>query len=975
MTPERYRQVKTILAVALEKAAGERLQFLDEVCQGDGALRQEVESLIAYGEDGSFLEHPVVHLLGEETKSFQEGDVLDRYRLIRRLGYGGMGTVYLAIRADDEFQQKVAVKLLRWQVDEDLVRRFRAERQILARLAHPNIARLYDGGTVEGQPYFAMEYVEGEPITRYCDSRRLSVRDRLDLFRLVCSAVHYAHQNLVVHRDLKPSNILVTSQGVPKLLDFGIAKIMEEDGAIGAGLTVTGLRPMTPDYASPEQIRGSAIATTSDIYSLGVVLYELLTGRRPHLLKSRLPEEIVRVILREEPEKPSVVVTREIEIREDNGVQVTLSPLAVSKVREGEPAKLRRRLTGDVDNIVLTALRKEPDRRYSSAAQLSEDIRRHLEGLPVLARKDTFAYRAGKFIRRNKVAVGSTFLVLLVLLGSLVSLLVQHQRTLRERDRAERTAAFLVEIFRFSDPAESRGDVVTARQILDQGAKNVERQLAGQPESQAAIMNTLGEVYVSLGLYPQAEELLGKALKIRLQHLGPDHMDIADSLENLGTLNTFQGKYEAAESQYRESLAMFQKILGAEDPRVTETLSNYGAFLIHKGDYAAAESKLREALERRRRSQAQKDENFAANLSNLASLLKIKGDYQEARSLFEEALQIRRQLYGEEHPSVALTLNNLGWLLSATGDDVLAKDHYAEALRLRRKLLGPDHPQVATTLYNMAAVLEDMGDFEAAERATREALDIWRTRLGPEHPSVASGLSQLAIRLRRRGDLEGAEQTFRESLAMRRRLLPAKHRDIIISLNNLAIILQDKGEYSEAELIYRESLRLRRELWGNEHRDVASALNNLATLLEDRGEWREAERLHRQALASRRRLLGRAHPDVLASMGNLASVLNASGSYDEAEALARQALQAARKYRPESRILSAQLENVLGESLLRSGRYAEAESLLVASYSAIRAGFDVRARPTQKALKRIVELYRVLGLPEKADKYEKLLRR
>lgn len=973
MTPERYQQVKEILTAAFEREAGERLQFLAEACQGDESLRQEVESLLAYGDSGSFLDRPIFRLLSEEGRGFREGDVLDRYRLIRRLGYGGMGTVYLAVRADDEFEREVAVKLLRWQIDEDLVRRFRVERQILARLDHPNIARLYDGGTVDGRPYFVMEYVRGEPIDRYCDRRKLSIRERLDIFRSVCSAVHFAHQNLVIHRDLKPSNILVTSEGVPKLLDFGIAKALEEDSAVLTGSTVTGLRPMTPDYASPEQIRGGAVATTSDIYSLGVILYELLTGRRPHLLKSRLPEEIVNVVLGEEPERPSVVVTREVEVHEGDGTPMTLMPETVCRLRGVEPGKLRRQLAGDVDNIVLMAVRKEPERRYSSAAQLSEDIRRHLEGLAVLAGKDTFGYLAAKFIRRNKLTVATASLFLLLVSGSLAGLILQRQRTLRERDRAELVAEFLVETFKVSDPTQSKGGTVTAREILDHGARSIERQLAGQPEIQAAMMNTLGEVYTALGLYERAEELLSKSLEIRQHRLVRENVDVADSLNDLATVYLSQGKYEKAEPLYLDSLALLHNLSGDEDLVLADPLNNYGALLLQKGEYATAESFLRQALEIRQANLGRDNAKVAESLSNLASLLKIKGAYGDAKPLYEEALRIRRKLYGEEHLLVAMTLHNLGWLLAAAGNSHGAEPLYREALRLKRKTLGNDHPSVATTLHNFANVLIEVGDLNGAEQALHEALRISRKSLGPEHPLIANGLNQMARLLRRKEDLEGAERMFRVSLAMRRKLLPPKHPDIMTSLNNLAVVLQDKGKYSEAELFYHESLRLRRELWGDEHRDVALVLNNLATVLEDKGELREAERLLRKALASRRRLLGTEHPDVLGSMGNLASVLNARGEVDQAETLAREALQVARKSHPEGRALVAQLENVLGECLLRSGRYKEAESILLGSYSAIRAGFNVRARPTQKALKRIVELYRTRGMPGKARAYEKLL--
>lgn len=956
MRPDRWQRIKEIVAATLERGVEERAQFLNETCQADASLRREVDSLLAaYEKADGFLEHPVFSLLGRELGNISEGSIIDRYRLVRLLGDGGMGTVYLAARGDDEFQQLVAIKLLRWKVDKELVQRFRAERQILAQLNHPNIARLFDGGTIEGRPFFVMEYIDGEALDRFCESRRLSVRERLEIFQRICSAVHFAHQNLVIHRDLKPSNILVTAQSEPKLLDFGIAKILEADKSGSARAPTTNLRPMTPDYASPEQLRGEPIATTSDVYSLGIILYELLTGTRPGSPQRRLLEQ---------PPRPSVIVSRELEPRRVGG-----------NAGWGEdPAVLTRRLAGDLDNIVLMALRQEPERRYSSAAELSEDIRRHLAGLPVLATKDTLGYRTSKFIRRHRFGVATAFLIILLASLSLAGLFVQHQRTLRERDRAEQVAEFLVNIFKSADPSESRGEEITARELLEQGAQSIRRQLVSQPEVQAQMLNTLGEVYAGLGLYGQAEELLIDALEIRQEILGPWHVEVADSLDNLASVHALKGRYESAETLYRRSIAIFRRSLGENNPRVAESLDNFGALLAYKGDYDAAELLLRESLEKHRRGQDAKGEQVATNLSNLASVLKIKGEHQEARSLYEEALGIRRNLYGEEHSSVATTLNNIGWLLEAAGDSARAKSFYLKALRLRRKILGPDHPQVATTLHNLASTFEDTGDYASEEEARRDALGIWRKNFGPEHPLIANGLTGLANMMRRKGELGSAEQTHRESLSMRRKLLPAKHRDIMVSLNNLAIVMQDMGDYPSAERLFLESLKLRQELWGREHRDVALALNNLATLLEDSGDLREAERLHREALAIRHRLLEPGHPEVLGSMGNLAVVLNARRKGEEAVSLVREALSIAHRSRLADPMTIAQLQSILGECLVRSENYEEAESLLIASFPVIRSGFHYKTRPTRKAIKRLIELYRAWNKPHMAREYEVLLK-
>ena len=468
MTPERWQQVKCLLEAALERDPSERAALLDEACKADPALRREVESLIAsHKQAGSFIESPALEaptrILSDTEGQSTVSPLVGSYKVIREIGHGGMGTVYLAARADDQYKKLVAIKLVRRGMDtESILSRFRHERQILASLDHPNIARLLEGGTTNGLPYFVMEHIEGQPIDEYCDSRKLTTIERLKLFRTVCSAVHYAHQNLVVHRDLKPRNILVTADGTPKLLDFGIAKLLKpEMYAQTIAPTETMIRPMTPDYASPEQVKGQPVTTASDIYSLGVLLYELLTGHRPYRITSYTPQELERVICDQEPERPSTAVNRTLAVKSaDGATQKTISPETVSRNREGQPDKLQRRLRGDLDNIVLMALRKEPQRRYASAEQFSEDIRRHLEGLPVIARKDTFQYRASKFIRRNKIGVAVAVAFAVLMIGSIIAIALQSVRAARERDKAKQVSAFLTDIFKVSDPSEARGKTI-----------------------------------------------------------------------------------------------------------------------------------------------------------------------------------------------------------------------------------------------------------------------------------------------------------------------------------------------------------------------------------------------------------------------------------------------------------------------------------------------------------------------------------
>jgi serine/threonine-protein kinase len=517
MDANRWKRVQELFEAALELDAGGRADFLRGECGDDRELCDEVLSLIdADSGEHSLLDGHAVDALEpepavEEGAASLEGALVGPYRVIERIGAGGMGAVYLAERADGHFERKVALKVIKRGMDtEEILARFRSERQILAQLRHLNIAHLLDGGvTDDGRPYFTMEYVDGVPIDRYCDEHRLTVEERLALFETVCEAVQYAQHNLVVHRDLKPSNILVTNDGQVKLLDFGIAKVVGEESEHertgDAGLTRTGVRMMTPGYASPEQVRGEAVTTATDVYSLGVVLFELLAGHRPYNVMAETPRELERAIVETPPQRLSTAVaaTRERVDAASRSV-VTTTPEDVAEARRAIPAQLRKRLSGDLDNICLMALRKEPDRRYASAGLLLLDLQRHRQGIPVTARRDTFVYRAQKFAQRNRGAVVAAALIVVVV-AALTTFYTM--RLARERDRARLEAAkaaevseFLQSLFEVADPGQSKGEDITARELLDRGAERIETELAGQPEVQAEMMHVVGTVYHTLSV-------------------------------------------------------------------------------------------------------------------------------------------------------------------------------------------------------------------------------------------------------------------------------------------------------------------------------------------------------------------------------------------------------------------------------------------------------------------------------------------
>ena len=477
-----------------------RNDFLKQTCGDDSELFREVVSLLETIEDtqDDFLEQPLLAEVGT-IQAIPEGRRLGAFRILREIGHGGMSRVFLAIRDDDEIQQRVAVKVLKWGIGTpEAVRRFRRERQILADVEHPYVARFLDAGTTDDHlPYVVMEHVEGRPITHYCEAQQLSIRKRLELFRKVCSAVQFAHQNLIIHRDLKPGNVLVTDDGMPKLLDFGIAKLLPEDPLSSVAptqshLTATGLQPMTLAYASPEQIRGESITTSSDVYSLGVILYQLLTGSRPYGGSDDSALELARAVCEDEPTKPSTAV-----------------------VREGRDTSRRRRLVGDLDSIVLKALEKDPRRRYGSVEQLSEDIQRSLDGQPVKAREATVLYRVGRYMRRHRLEVAAVLTIFLVILSFSVHSTLLRNQAIEERKRAEEVTRFMLDMLRQSRPEEAQGKEVSARQVLDQFAMTLDGELIDQPALRGTLMDTVGGAYLALGLYDQAEPFLEKAISER----------------------------------------------------------------------------------------------------------------------------------------------------------------------------------------------------------------------------------------------------------------------------------------------------------------------------------------------------------------------------------------------------------------------------------------------------------------------------
>ena len=911
MPASSWRHIEALFDEAAALPAAERAAFLSRTCGEDLEMRREVESLLAADAVAAeFLGQPAVAVAEPPPQATLTGRRVGHYQVEAKLGEGGMSTVYLAVRADDAYQQKVALKVLGSGADRaDLSARFRAERQILASLDHPGIARLLDGGTTDdGRPYLVMEHIEGVPLDQYCEARHLGLDARIDLFRQVCAVVQYAHQRLVVHRDIKPSNILVDALGVPRLLDFGIAKLLEGaqlPGTIEA--TVTGQRLMTPQYASPEQIEGGPITTASDVYSLGVLLYVLLTGHLPYRLPGTSSDALQRAVVEQDPERPSSDARR--------------SP------------QLRRELRGDLDNIVLMALRKEPGRRYASVALFAEDLRRYRERLPVMAQPNRLGYRARKFVSRHKAAVSAAALGLALISGLAATMTVQAVRLARQRDelRAERDKAvkltdLLQQVFAGSDPGEARGETLTAREVLDRGAARAMATLQGQPDTQAALALAIGKVYMSLGLNDRALPLLQQSLADRERLYGQAHLDVAESLLALSVLHQNLGKFAEAEASQRRALAIQRRQLGDEEPRVGDTLTDLSVTLLALAKYPAAEEVVREALAIHRKAPA-----------------------------------------GQE--AVAYDLNNLGSVLRRSGKLAEAETVYRDALVAARAVFGPAHPQLTRTINNLAVVLRDEGDLAGAEPLMREALAMSRKLYGEEHPDIALQLSNLASLVGARGDDDAWVAMARQALDMRRKLFGPGHEQVAMSLTNLGEALEQKGDVPAARPLYEEALRIQREVLGEDHPRCAVVLTHLADLSLLAGARGKAESLAREALEIRRKALGPAHADTGASLMTLGSILLAADHGEEAEELLRQGLAVLIKALPAGHWRVAEAESRLGACLTERRKVVEAEPLLLHGYEGLLRGRGARNPKTAAALARVVAFYEGQGNPAAAASY------
>lgn len=1007
----------------------------------DPAVGAEVRRLLAHHQTADVLDTPDRALDAKEVAAALDVEAAEEggggpaapaeigpWRLLEAIGRGGMGTVHLAQRADGEFEQKVAIKLLRASAhDDDLVRRFRAERRILAGLTHPNIATLIDGGSTEdGRPYVVMEYVEGEDLVAFAKHSDLSLRARLELLVKVCGAVSHAHRNLVVHRDLKPSNVLVTAAGEPKLLDFGIAKLLASDADEAQSLALTGAGTMllTPEYASPEQVRGETITTATDVYALGLLLYELLAGQRAQVLPSRSYRDLERVVCDTDPTPPS----------------------AVLGAREG------RRLRDELDTIVAQAMQKEPARRYASAAALADDLQRYLDGLPVQARRDTSLYRLTKFVRRHRFGVAAAAVVV-ALLGYTVVTTELHARDIaeerdiakteretarrerdnanrervianqqreiatsaqaqaeRERDTARRETAianqisnFLVGLYRMAEPDPFRANQVRARDLLDRGSRAIRDELAAGPLVRARLMVAMGRAYLSMGLFDEARGLLQEGDALAREH-GATGAILADNAIELGRLHVAVGEYTTAQGLVEAALA------GSEAAGDREAV---GRALLQLADLQREVGRTPESLETLdraerivRETRGALDEGYAMYLVIKATTQYEMADYDAALASLHEAESIRRKLFGPDHPVHARTLRSLGRVLRARGEYAESKVAFEKALAFNRQVSGEQHPDVDADLFELALTLEDSGDFDGALELLNEVLERDRARSGSD-VHVALDLGQIAGVLSSQGEFEKAEPLYLEAIELQRRALPPNHPELATTLSNLGVLYHRMRRYDEIDALYDEVLKIRLAVFPEDHPHVLTTRNMIANQFYARRKFAEAEEQYRAILAARERELGR-HPQTAGSYYSVAVALGAQGKFEESRPFAETSLEMYREFLPPDhmdltrpmsmlgklamgrselplaeqhfrevlRIRTAALrsdhpaliaiDTQLGVCLTRQARFAEAEEVLLRAIGRAPGDAGPQRRDLDRARGACIALYHAWGKPEKA---------
>ncbi len=852
MDQKQWKKINNIVDTALELKEPERSTYIQKQCKDDKQLKRKVTELIASIEESDtedFLEdleeYPsslIPDLTDSSDAAIEEpaliGKTINRYKITSLIGHGGMGSVYLAERDDGTYSKQVALKLIRKGMDTPSnIARFKRERNILANLDHHNIARLLDGGVTEdGLPYLVMEYVEGTPLYEYCDSHQLSIQERLTLFRSICDAVQHAHKNAVIHRDLKPSNILVTDKNQIKILDFGIAKLLEpEDPGETLYQTQTGARLLTPGYAAPEQVEAQNITTSTDTYTLGILLYELLAGTHPFNLEDKNLDEIEHAIRKQIPLAPSEKV----------GALPSEKREKAANLRDTELSSLKDLLQGDLDAIVMKTLRKEPEERYDTVEQLLEDLHRRENNVPIIAREDTFRYKISRFIKRHKTGISVTagFLVLIISFATFYTWQIteEHNRAEQQEEKARKTLEYLTNVFRYADPVQPSNQEITAQQILDWGTEYINEEVQNQPDIKASLINSIGTIYQHLGEYDKAESLLLEALSINRSLYSGDHPDLATNMQKWGEYNMTVGNLDTARTYLSKSTNMFKRL----------------------GNRS----------------------KYAANLGELGWVQYRNGNYEQADSFLNQALKINRQLHGIESQEAAMDLQYLGWIKNGMGEYNTADSLFQESLSIRKATLGNEHRLVAQTIQSLGRIYYNKEEYQKAKEHVTETLDLQKRIYESSHPDIATSLNILGLIHMRQQQYAKAKDYFQSALEIRINFYGPNHPDVLKSRNDLASIYYFEEDYLKAAELFKKVTKSTKEVRGASHPEVATSLNNLAKSLHKANREKESLQYYNQALKIGKRNYDRDHPKLIQFRRNKAVLHEALKQYGEAAQL------------------------------------------------------------------------------------------
>lgn len=938
MDSARWSRIQSLKSKVRALSVQEAHEALERECPGDPVLVYQVENLLKYDPSTSqFLEEvyagfPAGALPGRPPS--RTGTRVGPFVVEDCIGVGGQSEVYAAQRP--EYGQVVALKFIAaGLLSSRSVASLKDEARTLARMNHSNIARFHGvEETVDGTPVLVMEYVVGRPLDEFLKISRLTIEARLQLFRTICAAVEAAHRNLIVHSDIKPSNIMVGEDGQPKLLDFGVAFHLDVPSAQARGMTLP--------YASPEQIAGAPIDTRTDVYSLGVLLYELISGTSPYPSSTTSsPTQLAVAIAQYQPKSPSARV-KETEIRKS-----ALRPARM----------LSRSLMVDLDFIVQRAMNKKPEDRYESVKALSDDIQRLLANRPVSVHPVSRTYIARKFLRRHPIGFATTIAAPVILASFATVTKLQAIRLAYERDKATSVASFLVDLFRVSDPSESKGRSITAKEVLDRGAAMISDKLRNEPVLEADLTHTMGQVYENLGLYTDAEKLYRSSLDLRRSALGPSNIDTIRIQASLGRLLVLKGEYKTGETLLDRTHQLMVAALGLDHVDVAEVLNSLGLLHHHLNKWAEAEAEFREALRINRLHFGSMHERVATNLENLALTFMDAGRPQDAEELLREVLRIKKALHGPVHPAVAEATVDLGLVMQNTGRLKEAEPLLREGLDLMTKTKGPDHPDTATAMTDLGMLLYFAGRPQEAKPLVSAALGIRQRVLGPENLDIVGSIVNLATVEEALGEFESAKQHHLSALSLGDRIFGPKHSATATIVNNLGVLYQRMGDLDNAERCYLEGLARRRAVFPQGNLDVGVSLNNLGILYYLKGDYPKSEQYLRDGLALLQKVLPLQHPNTAITQTGLARTLNALKKYSDARSLATSSLASLKVAFQDPHWRIADCQVVLGQALIMTNSRDEGVSLLRTGLAVLeqqRGPKDWRTKEAQRLLDRTI---------------------